>query len=86
MDNALLTKNNLTGLPIAEENMKKIFASLTLAAFMLSGATAFANTKNQATNSAAKMTTTSGKKKGKRKHKRHHAATSATPSAAPKKK
>jgi hypothetical protein len=67
--------------------MKKIFASLTLAAFMLSGATAFANTKNQATNSAPKMTATSGKKKSKRKHKRHHSATSATPSAAaPKKK
>jgi len=66
--------------------MKKIFASLTLAAFVLSGASAFANTKNQATNSAPKMTT-SGKKKGKRKHKRHHSATSATPSAAaPKKK
>jgi len=67
--------------------MKKIFASLTLAAFMLSGATAFANTNNQATNSAPKMTMTSGKKKSKRKHKRHHSATSATPSAAtPKKK
>jgi hypothetical protein len=67
--------------------MKKIFASLTLAAFLLSGATAFANTINQATNSAPKMTATSGKKKSKRKHRRHHAAaTSATPSAAPKKK
>ena len=68
--------------------MKKIFASLTLAAFMLSGATAFANTKNQTTNPAPKAPTTSGKKKGKRKHKRHHAAaTSATPgAAAPKKK
>ena len=68
--------------------MKKIFASLTLAAFLLSGATAFASTKNQATNSAPKMSATSGKKKSKRKHRRHHAAaTSATPgAAAPKKK
>ena len=66
--------------------MKKIFASLTLAAFVLSGATAFANTKNQAANSSAKMAPTSGKKKGKRKHKRHHSATSATPSAGAAKK
>jgi len=57
--------------------MKKIFASLTLAAFMLSGVTAFAHTKSQAANSAAK-TTTSSKKKSKRKHRRHHSATSAT--------
>jgi hypothetical protein len=66
--------------------MKKIFASLTLAAFVLTGATAFAYAKNQGAGAPAK-TMTGGKKKGKRKHKRHHAATSATPSAAaPKKK
>jgi hypothetical protein len=66
--------------------MKKIFASLTLAAFVLTGATAFAYAKNQGAGAPAK-TMTSGKKKGKKKHKRHHAATSATPSAAaPKKK
>ncbi len=68
--------------------MKKIFASLTLAAFVLTGATAFAYAKNQGAGAPAK-TMTSGKKKGKKKHKRHHAAaaTSAAPSAAaPKKK
>jgi hypothetical protein len=67
--------------------MKKIFASLTLAAFMLSGATAFAHARTQATNSTAK-TATSHKKKSKRKSRHHASATSATtPSAAaPKKK
>ena len=63
--------------------MKKIFASLTLAAFVLTGATAFAYAKNQGAGAPAK-TMTSAKKKGKKKHKRHHAAaTSAAPSAAP---
>jgi hypothetical protein len=66
--------------------MKKIFASLTLAAFVLTGATAFAYAKNQGAGAPAK-TMMGGKKKGKKKHKRHHAAASATPgAAAPKKK
>ncbi len=67
--------------------MKKIFAFLTLAAFTLGGATAFANTRSQATNSMAK--TTSAKKKGKRKHRRHHSTASAAThrnASTPKKK
>jgi hypothetical protein len=65
--------------------MKKIFASLTLAAFMLGGATAFAYAQDSAAKPMAK-TVTSHKRKSKKK--RHHAsATHATPSAAtPKKK
>jgi uncharacterized protein YxeA len=67
--------------------MKKIFASLTLAAFMLGATTAFAHEQTPAAKPMAKSMT-SGKKKGKRKHKHHHsAASAATPSAAaPKKK
>jgi hypothetical protein len=66
--------------------MKKIFASLTLAAFML-GATAFAYAQAP---EAKPMTKMSHKKKGK--HKKHHAAapSATTPSATtpttPKKK
>jgi hypothetical protein len=66
--------------------MKMVFASLTLAAFMLSGATAFAHTRTQAADSTAK-TATSHKKKGKRKSRPHASAKSATtPGAASKKK
>jgi hypothetical protein len=66
--------------------MKKIFACLTLAAFMLGGATAFAHAQDPAAKATAK-TATSHKKKSKRK--RHHASATnvAAPSAAaPKKK
>jgi hypothetical protein len=67
-------------------SMKKIFACLTLAAFMLGGATAFAQAQDPAGKTMAK-TSTSHKRKSKRK--RHHASATnaAAPSAAaPKKK
>jgi hypothetical protein len=68
------------------KSMKKIFACLTLAAFMLGGATAFAYAQDPAAKPPAK-TATSHKRKTKKK--RHHASTThaAAPSAAaPKKK
>ena len=52
--------------------MKKLFASLTLAAFMLCGVTAFAHSQDSV------ATTMSSKKKSKKKHKRHHSTASAT--------
>ncbi|HKQ76305.1 MAG TPA: hypothetical protein VJ810_21605 [Blastocatellia bacterium] len=52
--------------------MKKIFASLALAAFMLGSVTAFAHPQN---NSADQMA--SSKKKSKKKHKHRHTTTSA---------
>jgi len=66
--------------------MKKIFASLTLAALMLGAAPAFANAQAPEAKMTAKTATTNKKKS---KKKRHHASASsaATPSAAaPKKK
>lgn len=66
--------------------MKKIFACLTLAAFMLGGATAFAHAQDPAAKMTPK-TATSHKRKSKKR--RHHASAShaAAPSAAaPKKK
>jgi hypothetical protein len=120
MNYALLTRNDLTGLTIAEEimrtpcerrppmpagfrqrpadlnkqawaggahrrflrrSMKKIFASLTLAAFMLGATTAFALAQDPAAKTMAK-TATSHKKKSKKR--RHHA--SATSATTPKKK
>jgi len=53
--------------------MKKIFASLALAAFMLGSVTAFAYQPNQSGNQMARS-----KKKSKKKHKRRHTTTSAT--------
>ena len=52
--------------------MKKIFASLALAAFMLGSVTAFAYPPNHSANHMA-----SSKKKSKKKHK-HHTTTSTT--------
>jgi hypothetical protein len=69
--------------------MKKIFASLTLAAFMLGGATAYAYAQAPEAKPMTKMATSHKKKSKKKKH--HASAPSATtPSATtpttPKKK
>ena len=74
MNYALSNKDDLRELILLRRTMKKIFASLTLAALMLSGATAFAYT--QTPPPSPTMTT---KKKGKKKHhKHHHSSASAT--------
>ena len=51
--------------------MKKIFASLALAAFMLGSVTAFAYPPSHSANHMASS------KKKKKKHKKHHTTTSA---------
>jgi len=67
-------------------SMKKIFAGLTLAAFMLGGATAFAHAQDPAAKTTAK-TATSHKRKSKKRRHQASATNAATPSAAaPKKK
>ncbi len=66
--------------------MKKIFACLTLAAFMLGGATAFAHAQDPAGNTTAK-TATSHKRKSKKRSHNASATNAAAPGAtAPKKK
>jgi hypothetical protein len=78
MNYALSNKNDLRRLILLRRSMKKIFASLTLAALMLSGATAFAYTQTP-----PPSPTMTAKKKGKKKHKHHHSSASA---ATPKRK
>jgi len=74
MKNALPTKTTLWVISSLRYTMKKIFASLTLAAFMLGGVTAFAYTPKH----SASPTMSSKKKHNKRKHKHHSTAPAST--------
>ena len=74
MKHALSTKTTLWVISSLRNTMKKIFASLMLAAFMLGSVTAFAYTPKHSASP-----TMSSKKKHKKKHKHHSVAPASTP-------